>query len=195
MARIFSKIKDALIEQEDNEQESLSPSEYADLLRQANLGTPNTPTAWEQYSEEEIEVSEDVLNPSDIYAQNDMAIESTAKNIFKIAELRDALPANLPTESKKQTVINMMPISGLTIEEVLDDAETRQAILQQTLESNNAYCNSSITESKNQIAQFEAQIEALKVDIQSKEKLIEDNTKVINAEYNKIQSIKDFIIK
>lgn len=193
---IFSKIKDALIQQEEDGQESsLSSSEYAELLRQANMGVPNTPTAWESYSEEEIETSEDVLNPSNIYAQNDIAIESTAKNIFKIAELRDALPANLPTESKKQTVVNMMPISGLTIEEVLNDAEIRQELLQRTLENNNAYCNNSITESKNQIAQFEAEIEALKVDIQSKEKLIEDNTKVINAEYNKIQSIKDFIIK
>lgn len=189
MAKLFSKIKDALIEQE-NPQETFDVSEYADLLKQANINK----TAPVSYVEDNIEISSDVLNPSDIYDNNNMATDIITKNIFKVAELRDALPSNLPTESKKQTVINMMPISGLNIEEVLNDAEIRQSLLTQALESNNAMCKDAIMAAKDQISQREAQIEALKIDIQNKEKLIEDNNKVIGEEIAKIESIKQFIL-
>lgn len=130
---------------------------------------------------------------SDIYAENGVIEKS--KSIYKIQDVINSLPKEMPTDAKRTTVISLLGNFGLTVTEVTDDGEKRLAILRKIQEDIN-------TESNELIEDYEAQIENLKGEIASKEKLIAEekdkkakcNVK-IDEELDIIQKLITFIIE
>ena len=59
---------------------------------------------------------------ADIYSNMNLDVN---KSIFKIEELKSTLPGNLPTETKKQTVLGMLPVVGLELDNVVQAANRR----------------------------------------------------------------------
>lgn len=130
---------------------------------------------------------------SDIYAEN--GIIEKSKSIYKIQDVINSLPKEMPTDAKRTTVISLLGNFGLTVTEVTGDGEKRLAILRKIQNDIN-------TESNELIEDYEAQIEDLKGEITHKEKLIAEekdkkskcNMK-IDEELDIIQKLITFIIE
>ena len=116
---------------------------------------------------------------SDIYNQNDLS--DLSKSIFKIEELINSLPKEMPNETKKTTVLSMLSIFGLTVDEVIEDGNDRLSIIQVALDS--------ITDENNTVIDNNnASIEEKKLEIQDLEKDNSDRCLVIKNAEDKIES-------
>ena len=68
---------------------------------------------------------------ADIYSENDLS--DLSKSIFKVEELINSLPKEMPDATKKATVLSILASFGLTIDEVLADAKDRNAVIKSAL--------------------------------------------------------------
>lgn len=116
---------------------------------------------------------------SDIYNQNDLS--DLSKSIFKIEELIKSLPKEMPNETKKTTVLQMLSIFGLTVDEVINDGDNRLSIIKSAL-------TSIVIENNDVIDSNNANIEYKKLEIQDLEKDNSDRTLVIKDTEDKIES-------
>lgn len=125
---------------------------------------------------------------TDIYNQNELS--DLSKSIFKIEELINSLPKEMPNETKKTTVLSMLSIFGLTLEEVISDGNERCLVIESAL--------SVITDENNDVINSNnASIEQKKLEIQELEKDNSTRTLVIKNTEDKIESevkrIKDLV--
>lgn len=127
----------------------------------------------------------------DIYAKNEMM--DFSRSIFKVEELIDSLPKEMPNETKKNTVCAILGSFGLTTDEVIGDGKNRAELL-------NAAYESIKTEKEGTIAQLKIQIEEKKKEIQEMEKVISECNATIKstdemaeAEIKRIVSLIEFI--
>lgn len=148
--------------------------------------------AIEDYTPEVDINTSDVVMPDDIYAAANLT--DLSKSIFKVDEIKKVLPASMTEETKKQSVIGMMQVSNITVEEVVNDANARTEALLGTLQKSTNETEEIIASGELEIKSHEAEIEALKARIEERKKIQEDQNKVINAELEKVNSIKGFIL-
>ena len=83
----------------------------------------------ELYMEEEtVEVNTNSVSQdnlvSDIYNQNNLS--DLSKSIFKVEELVNSLPKEMPNDTKKSTVLSILTSFGLTVDEVIADGNSRK---------------------------------------------------------------------
>lgn len=150
-------------------------------------------TGYEEQPEVEAtleEVNTDTLI-DDIYAENGVIEKS--RSIYKIQDVLNSLPKEMPTGAKKTTVVSLLSSFGLTVTEVTDDGNNRVNILRkiQTDINNNA---------DELIADYESQIESLKEEIAGKEKLIaaekdkkNKSNDIIDVELEALEGLINFI--
>lgn len=127
----------------------------------------------------------------DIYSQNDLA--DTSKSIFKVEELINSLPKEMPNETKKTTVLSMLSIFGLTVDEVVQDGKGRVAIV--------SLANDEIVDDNaGIIANNNALIEQKKLEIQELEKdnalrssYIKETHEKVETELNRINGLIKFV--
>ena len=136
------------------------------------------------------EVSQDNLI-EDIYSQNNLS--DLSKSIFKVEELINSLPKEMPNETKKATVLSILTSFGLTVEEVLADAENRKAIVQSALAV-------IVKDNEEAIAENNVNIEQKKKEIQEREKenayresVIKNTDETIEVELKRISDLVTFI--
>lgn len=116
---------------------------------------------------------------SDIYNQNDLS--DLSKSIFKVEELINSLPKEMPNETKKATVLSILSSFGLTVDEVIADGEDRTLIIKSAL--------SSITDENNDVIDSNnASIEQKKLEIQDLEKDNSERAIVIKNAEDKVES-------
>lgn len=127
----------------------------------------------------------------DIYEKNGLA--DTSKSIFKIEELINSLPKEMPNETKKATVLQMLSIFGLTIDEVLFDGDTRYKVLNTALNVITSENNSVIDRNNASIEQKKLEIQSLEKDNADRLALIKDTDDVIETESNRIIKLIEFI--
>lgn len=136
----------------------------------------------------------ELITIEQIYRESQTNLSDMQRSIFKIEEIRNVLPANLPNEAKKASVLGMMGVSGLVLEEVIYDTDMRESELVGVLEKYNSDINTNLVEFEELIASHEAAINDLKQNIVRVTKLKEDQKNIIEAELVKIKAIKDFIL-
>lgn len=115
---------------------------------------------------------------TDIYNQNELS--DLSKSIFKVEELINSLPKEMPNETKRATVLSILSSFGLTVDEVVDDGENRKAIIASAL-------TSIIDENTNVINDNNVDIEQKKLEIQNLEKDNSDRSNVIKDTEDKIE--------
>lgn len=128
---------------------------------------------------------------SDVYAQNELYDQS--KSIFKIEDLMNALPKEMVTETKKNSVLSALGVFGLTSEEVVADGNKRVDVL-------NAALNKITSEKNETIADYQERIEAAKETIAELEKNIAQeqaelkaSTEAIVVETDRINKLISFV--
>ncbi len=143
----------------------------------------------EEYQYDEVTLAEETVDVNteavsqdnligDIYSQN--SLSDLSKSIFKVEELINSLPKEMPNDTKKATVLSILTSFGLTVEEVLADAENRKSIVQSAL-------NVIVNDNENVIAENNANIEQKKKEIQALEKDNADRKTVIKNTEDKIE--------
>lgn len=134
---------------------------------------------------------EGLLTISQIYEQN--AKSDVSKTIYKIEELKNALPKELSDVMKKSTVENTLPIIQLTKEEVITDGNERIDILNAVLNKITEETLSIIDKHDSEIQSLEEQINNLKNQTLERQKLQEEQSLTIKNEVQKIKEILTFI--
>lgn len=127
----------------------------------------------------------------DIYQENNLS--DSTKSIFKVEEFSNTLPKEMRTETKKATVLGIMNVSGLTVDEVVKDGVSR-------IETLDAVKEKIITDSETKVANANNEIEQLKAKIEELEKLVavtlaekEQSDKLICDEIEHIMDLINFI--
>ena len=127
----------------------------------------------------------------DIYNHNELS--DVSKSIFKIEELINSLPKEMPNETKKTTVLSMLAIFGLTIDELVNDGKNRISVVAEARDeiiedNNNAIVNNSaIIENK------KLEIQELEKDNTLREVVIKDTDDKIECEIKRISKLINFI--
>ena len=144
------------------------------------------PIAYEEdYMGEEYDVEVNTDNVTqenliaDIYSENNLS--DLSKSIFKVEELINSLPKEMPDATKRATVLSILASFGLTVEEVLADAEIRSSVIQSALDS-------IIEENEDVIDSNNTAIEQKKLEIQNLEKDNSDRTLVIKNTDDKVEA-------
>lgn len=115
---------------------------------------------------------------SDIYNQNNLS--DLSKSIFKVEELINSLPKEMPNDTKKVTVLSILGSFGLTVDEVIADGISRKDML-------NAALDEIATDNENVISSNNINIEVKKQEIQELEKDNANRESVIKNTEDKIE--------
>lgn len=128
---------------------------------------------------------------SEAYSANNLT--DLTKSIFKVEELVNNFPKEMPTDTKRQTILGIMASFNLTPEEVVEDGENRIAILADTisqvkedLDTANNTLELEIEDLKQQIAEKEQMIAANK-------NTIKNSTEAVDTETERVESLVKFI--
>lgn len=132
-------------------------------------------------------------NPLKVKEIYEMYEINNKNDVFLIDSYLKALPESLPTDVKRQCVLNIIKVSEMNIEDLLKDGENRLKVL-------NSYANKTTMETEKIIKGYEAKIQELynKIDeyknIISERNNFQDEQKAyIDYEIQKINRIIDFI--
>lgn len=153
--------------------------------------------SYEEYDayEEDMDVNvENVTQDNlifDIYNQN--GLSDLSKSIFKIEELINSLPKEMPNETKKTTVLSMLSIFGLTAEEVMCDGNERCSVIDVALSAITTENNDVIENNNACIEQKKLEIQELEKDNAERLLLIKNTDNKIENEIKRIEGLIKFI--
>lgn len=190
MAGFGNKFKGFFIEEDE-------PS-YEDLIRRST-GESNIEEEIQSMEYEEIEnlniensQLEGLSSVEDIYTIANMADKS--KSIYKVEEIRNILPNTLSNAAKKESVLGMLQVSNITIEDVQEDANLRKNALNTIKDKFTQESISMIENSTIEINELESRVNELKEAIDGRRLLQEKQEELIDNETAKIDSILNFMI-
>lgn len=132
---------------------------------------------------------ENLIN--DIYNQN--GLSDLSKSIFKIEELINSLPKEMPNETKKTTVLSMLSIFGLTVDEVITDGIERCSMTQSALSTITTENNTIINNNNASIEQKKLEIQELEKDNANRLMVVKDTGDKIESEIKRIEYLVKFV--
>ncbi len=173
--------------------EGVAASEY-DMpeVADVNAGVPFGPNI-EQPVPVQVEVPEgDTIDVQAVYETNGMN-PAEAVTVYKIKDVIDTFPSEMPTKTKRATVKNLMGTLGYDAAAIISDAEQRKELLRTV---GNDKMNALFDEMKSndqQIESMKEQIEALTNRSCEATAAIEKITSTVQDELKMIDSIEEFI--
>lgn len=161
-----------------------------DFPEQDFMTIPPNDNAWSQV---QAEVPEgDTIDIATVYAANNMN-PADAVTVYKIKDVIDTFPSEMPTKTKRATVKNLMMTLGYDAVAIISDAEQRKELLRTV---GNDKMNALFDEMKSndqQIESMKEQIEALTNRNVEAGAAIEKITNTVQDELKMISSIEEFI--
>lgn len=151
----------------------------------------------ELYMEEEtvVEVNTDSVSQdnliSDIYNQNNLS--DLSKSIFKVEELVNSLPKEMPSDTKKATVLSILSSFGLTVDEVASDGVSRKEMLDAALDEITTENENVIANNNMEIEHKKQEIQELEKDNANRESIIKNTEDKIEIETKRISDLIAFI--
>ena len=134
----------------------------------------------------------DTIDVQSVYAANDIDPADTV-TVYKIKDVIDTFPSEMPTKTKRATVKNLMTTLGYDAAAIISDAEQRKELLRAV---GNDKMNALFDEMKSndqQIESMKEQIEALTNRNVEATTAIEKITNTVQDELKMISSIEEFI--
>lgn len=151
----------------------------------------------DSYIDEDVDVDVNTDNVTqenliiDIYNQNDLS--DLSKSIFKIEDVINSLPKEMPNETKKGTVLSVLSTFGLTVDEVIADGENRSAIIKSALSSITDENNDVINSNNVSIEQKKLEIQDLEKDNSDRAIVIKNAEEKVETEIKRIDDLIKFI--
>jgi vacuolar-type H+-ATPase subunit I/STV1 len=115
------------------------------------------------------------------------------KTIFMADVYQKAIPENLPLDIKRETVLNIMNVSSISLEELLNDAYKRIDALNTVLEETVATTQEIFNRNDATVRELEKRIEDLKDINKNRKKFQEDQNTMIEYEIQKIINLVEFV--
>lgn len=173
--------------------ESKVTSEYEmPEVADVNVGVSFGPNI-EQPTPVQAEVPEgDTIDIGAVYEANSMN-PADSVTVYKIKDVIDTFPSEMPTKTKRATVKNLMMTLGYDATAIISDAEQRKELLRTV---GNDKMNALFEEMKNndrQIESMKEQIEALTNRSAEASAAIDKIISNVNGEVEMISSIEEFI--
>lgn len=134
----------------------------------------------------------DTIDIEAVYEANSMN-PADAVTVYKIKDVIDTFPSEMPTKTKRATVKNLMMTLGYDAAAIISDAEQRKEVLRTV---GNDKVNALFEEMKNndrQIESMKEQIEALTNRSAEASAAIDKIISTVNDEVEMIDSIEKFI--
>lgn len=156
------------------------------------------------YDEHENDIAEEVVTVNidnvthtdfiaDVYDQNELSDQS--KSIFKVEEIINTLPKEMPNDTKRIAVIGILTTFGLTLDQVIADGEHRKSIIMAAADEIKTQNESVINENNIVIEEKKHEIETLEADISNRKNVISDINVKTTYEIEHIDSLIGFIGK
>lgn len=134
----------------------------------------------------------DTIDIGAVYEANSMN-PADSVTVYKIKDVIDTFPSEMPTKTKRATVKNLMTTLGYDAAAIMSDAEQRKELLRTV---GNDKMNALFEEMKNndrQIESMKEQIEALTNRSAEASAAIDKIVSTVNSEVEMISSIEEFI--
>lgn len=134
----------------------------------------------------------DTIDIAAVYEANSMN-PADAVTVYKIKDVIDTFPSEMPTKTKRATVKNLMMTLGYDATAIISDAEQRKEVIRTV---GNDKINALFEEMKNndrQIESMKEQIEALTNRSAEASAAIDKIISTVNGEVEMIDSIEKFI--
>lgn len=135
-------------------------------------------------------VSQDNLI-EDIYNGNNLS--DRTRSIFKVEQLINSLPKEMPSDTKKSTVLTILSSFNLTVDEITEDGRVRENVVKaafhEIVEDNNAVIeNNNAT-----IEQKKKEIQELEKDNANRKNIIQNTEDKVEVELKRITELMKFI--
>jgi hypothetical protein len=115
------------------------------------------------------------------------------KTIFMTDVYVKAIPENLPVDIKRETVLNIMNVSNISLDELLNDAYKRIDSLNTVLEETVSTTQEVFNRNDATIRELEKRIEDLREINKNRKKFQEDQNTMIEYEIQKIINLVEFV--
>lgn len=133
-----------------------------------------------------------LMTVEDVYRKASLN-KNVKETVFMVDVLMKALPENLPSDIKRESVTNIMKASEMKIEELLNDAYQRIDALNNVLEQTVQVTEQVNAKNEGTIRELEKRIDELRRDIQSRLKFQESQNSALEYEIQKVINIVEFI--
>lgn len=133
-----------------------------------------------------------MLTIEEIYRNAHLESE-VKKTIFMTDVYLKAIPENLPLDVKRETVFNIMNVSNISLDDLLNDAYRRIDSLNTVLEETVATTQDVFNRNDATIRELERRIEDLKEVNRNRKKFQEDQNTMIEYEIQKIINLVEFV--
>ncbi len=160
------------------------------------------PVEFEEEQVQKIEEKLDVLIESyerdklmtveDVYRKANLN-RDIKETVFMVDVLMKALPENLPSDIKRESVNNIMKAAEMKVEDLLNDAYQRIDALNNVLEQTVQVTEQVNAKNEGTIRELEKRIDELRRDIQGRLKFQESQNSALEYEIQKVINIVEFI--
>lgn len=133
-----------------------------------------------------------LLTIEEIYRNSRMETD-TKKTIFMTDVFLQAIPTNLPLDVKRETVLNILKISGIELETLLSDAYKRIDSLNKVMEETISTSNDIYERNENTIRELERRIQDLRDINTARQDFQVDQNTMIEYEMQKIINLVEFV--
>ncbi|MDF2672272.1 MAG: hypothetical protein K0R09_537 [Clostridiales bacterium] len=177
--------KEETIETKEKVVESinLNSNEAKDIQIDANVH--NTEDETEKLYQEKLDINE-------IYSKFGPSTKDT-NTIYIIDSFLKALPDNLPSDIKLQSVLGIIDASKMDIEQLLNDGDKRLEVLSQFFKNFMDRNDKVINENEREISILTEKINHHNKIIEGRKKLQEEQKSVVKFEVQKIENIINFV--
>ena len=128
---------------------------------------------------------------SKIYCESNLSEQE--KSIFTVEDIKNALPNEMPTTTKQQSVLSLLKVSKIDLDFVLTDAKIRTTVLAEAKKIQIDTIMEICQNNQDQIDNLLKEIEKLKTDTIDKELFLENVTTAIDTEINRINLLVKFL--
>lgn len=133
-----------------------------------------------------------LMTVEDVYRKASLN-KNVKETVFMVDVLMKALPENLPSDIKRESVTNIMKVSEMKIEDLLNDAYQRIDALNNVLEQTVQVTEQVNAKNEGTIRELEKRIDELRRDIQGRLKFQESQNSALEYEIQKVINIVEFI--
>lgn len=133
-----------------------------------------------------------LLTIDEIYRKSQLESD-VKKTIFMTDVFLKAIPENLPVDVKRETVLNIMNVSNINLDDLLGDAYKRIDSLNTVLEDTVTTSQDIFNRNEETISELQKRIEDIKQVNQNRKKFQEDQNTMIEYEIQKIINLVEFV--
>lgn len=128
----------------------------------------------------------------EIYKKCNLAANGT-DTIFIIDCYKSAIPGFLPTDAKRESVLNIIASSNMQIDKLMKDGRDRLNALKKYDESFSKVTDKIIFDYESEIDKLTERINACKSGISGRKKIQEEQTATIECEVQKLHNVFEFV--